>query len=547
MGRTGNMLLRGAGVRLAANASQMVVALGLTPYVFGVLGDHHYGLWVLVASLLGFYGVLDLGVSSAVARFTSRALAQDDEQAFREYFVSAFWLLASFGFVVLAATVPIAMLASRAAETAADQSIVFGIVMILGSSLALLFPGRAFTGLLAAHLRYDLVSTMQIICVLGRIPLVVLAFTLGGRLLALAGCFAGLQFVEAIGLWWMARRVQPDLSLSPSHVRRGRAREILGYGFHTLVAQIADLMRFKLSPVIVTGFLSAATAGFFDFADKLNRIVGEIAKALMSILSPVFSRQEGRGDSEAMRRSFVFTTKIASYAAMLLGGMMLLYGGAFLQRWVGTRFAYLEPVMQVLVIGTIFAAAQMPTVQFLFGTSRHKTYAHNNVAHGVLVLGLTLLLIEPLGLMGVALGATLPTIAMKFFIIPIPACRALELPLPRFYLKHALLPLLIPLPFLLVYGWLTQGLIRAEYGRIFALACAGSLLYVPYIFALGFDAEERRVLLSALRRRGADGEAKDDPVAESDTPAKEGDSSEGTSEAEVPARQDEERPAAPAR
>lgn len=503
MGTTGRILLRGAGVRLAANASQMVVALGLTPYVFEVLGDHQYGLWVLVASLLGFYGILDLGVSSAVARFTSRAMAQEDEQAFREYFVTAFWMLALLGGVILCATIPLASLASAAAESGADREAVFGICLILGSSLALLFPGRAFTGLLAAHLRYDLVSTVQIVCVLGRIPLVVAAFALGGRLLALASCFAALQLVETCGLAFFAARVNGGLELQPQHVSRARAREILGYGFHTLVAQIADLLRFKLSPVIITGFLGAVTAGFFDFADKLNRIVGEIAKALMSILSPVFSRQEGRGDVEAMRASFLFTTKIASYAAMLLGGMMLMYGGAFLQRWVGTRFAFLEPVMQVLVIGTIFAAAQMPTVQFLFGTSRHKAYATNNVIHGILVLGLTLVLVQSHGLMGVAIGATVPTVIMKFFVIPIPACRALGIPLGRYYARHALLPLALPLPFLALYAWATHTLVQPEYIRILGLSAIGSVLYVPYILAFGFRADERATLFGALRRRRA--------------------------------------------
>lgn len=495
------MLMRGAGVRVAANFAQMAVALGLTPYVFHTLGDHHYGLWVLVGSLLGFYGVLDLGVSSAVARFTSRAMSRDDEPEFRQYFATSFWLLFACGLTVLIATVGIAALASRAAENPVDERAVFGIVMILGSSLAVLFPGRAYTGVLIAHLRYDLVSTMQIVGVLARFPVVILAFSMGGRLLALATCFAGLQFVETIGLAYFAHRVHPGLTARPKWFRRQRAREIIGYGFHTLIAQIADLMRFKLSPVILTTFLGAMTAGFYDFADKLNRIVGELSKALMSVLSPVFSRQEGRGDVEAMRSAFLFTTKIAAYAAMLFGGMMFLFGGAFLQRWVGTRFDFLEPVMQVLVIGTIFGAAQMPTVQFLFGTSRHKSYAWNNIVHGVLVLGTTLALVQPYGLMGVAIGSTVPTILMKFFAIPVPACRALEIPLSRFYLRDSLLPMLIPVPFLALCAWATHAWVRPEYVRVFLLATVCCVLFVPYICAFGFTTAERRQLWNALFRR----------------------------------------------
>ncbi|MCA8972825.1 MAG: hypothetical protein KDC95_23780, partial [Planctomycetes bacterium] len=144
-GRTGKMLLRGAGVRVAANFAQMAVALGLTPYVFESLGEHHYGVWVVVSAMLGFYGILDLGVSSAVARFSSRAMARNDEDEFRSYFATSFWLLVGLGSVVLAATFGIAVLASKTIASPEDASAVFGIVMILGSALATLFPARAFT------------------------------------------------------------------------------------------------------------------------------------------------------------------------------------------------------------------------------------------------------------------------------------------------------------------------------------------------------------------------------------------------------------------
>lgn len=495
------MLLRGAGVRVAANFAQMAVALGLTPYVFESLGEHHYGVWVVVSAMLGFYGILDLGVSSAVARFSSRAMARNDEDEFRSYFATSFWLLVGLGTVVLAATFGIAVLASKTIASPEDASVVFGIVMILGSALATLFPARAFTGLLAAHLRYDLVSTMQIVCVLTRFPLVLFVFSMGGRLLALAGCFAVLQFVETLGIAFFAFKVHPGLSLGRKWFHRERVREIVGYGFHTLIAQIADILRFKFAPVVITAFSSASMAGFYDFADKLNRIVGELSKALMSVLSPVFSRQDGRGDVAAMRKAYLFTTKIAAYVAMLLGGMMILFGGAFLDRWVGPRFSFVVPAMQILVVGTVFGAAQMPTVQFLFGTSRHKTYAWNNVVHGLLVIGATMVLVRPFGLIGVAIAATVPTILMKFFVIPVAACRALDIEVARFYVRDALAPMLVPVPFLTLCGWATGPWLRPTYGSIFVLATLCCVAFVPYILLFGFTADERNHLLGAVRRR----------------------------------------------
>ncbi len=510
MSGVGRKLMRGAGVRVLANFAQMIVALGLTPYIVATLGEKHYGFWVLAASLLGFYGLLDLGISSGVARFTSRALGQKDEAEFRRYFTSSVYMLAVLGVVVFVATFGAAWGISSFVKDPADARSVFGLIAVMGGALAVLFPGRAFTGLLAAHLRYDLVSVMTIVTVLGRLPLVIFLFGQGYRLVGLASAIASLQLVEFAGIAFFSFRVHPGLTLARGDFSRSHARELLGYGFHTLIAQLSDLMRFKLGPVIITTIRHASMVAWFDFADKLNRIVGELVKALMSVLAPVFSEQEGRGDTAAIRRSYLFTCKIAAYMSVLLGGLMLMFGGAFLTRWVGAKYAFVIPVMQVLVLGTICSGAQMPTVQFLFGTSRHRYYARTNVVHGLLVLGLTLLLIRPYGLMGVAIGSTVPTVLMKFFVQPIHACHAMEIPLRDFYFRHAFRGLLLPIPFLVAVYFASAPFIKPEYFNVVFLAGFACLLYGPYIFFLGFTAQERARLLGAVMPRAS--AARPDPT-----------------------------------
>ncbi len=43
-----------------------MVAFFLTPFVVNSLGSTAYGIWVLLMSLTGYYGLLDLGVSAAL-------------------------------------------------------------------------------------------------------------------------------------------------------------------------------------------------------------------------------------------------------------------------------------------------------------------------------------------------------------------------------------------------------------------------------------------------------------------------------------------------
>src|SRR5258708_19464842 len=75
-------------VAIIANAS---VGLLLTPYVLHPLGDEAFGLWVLVVTLVGYYGLFDGGVHSSILRFTSRHKALGDQQRANEVVATAFY------------------------------------------------------------------------------------------------------------------------------------------------------------------------------------------------------------------------------------------------------------------------------------------------------------------------------------------------------------------------------------------------------------------------------------------------------------------------
>jgi O-antigen/teichoic acid export membrane protein len=52
----------------------------VAPFIVHSLGDSGYGAWVLLGSLVGYLGLLDLGVRGAVMRFVSRLHAAGDHE-----------------------------------------------------------------------------------------------------------------------------------------------------------------------------------------------------------------------------------------------------------------------------------------------------------------------------------------------------------------------------------------------------------------------------------------------------------------------------------
>ena len=499
MSKTGRALVRASTMRLIAKLVNMAIGLIMMPIIIKTLGDRHYGIWVLVATYLGFTGLFDLGITSAVSRFLSRALGTKDEEDFRSFFTTSVYLLSGLGAVLLVLSLNMALCSNFIIDDPADAHLFRWLAVILGVSIAVQFPVRAFNGLLASHLRYDLTSAVRMGEAILRAPLVILVFHLKYRLLGLAVLSAGVELLAAGCIVLMALRVHRGLSFSRKLIDKKRAKQLFGYGFYTLIAQVADRLRNQVSPIIITVFASLTLVTPFAIANRLKGIVGGLLMALMSVLAPVFSQQDGRGDTEVMRRAYLFTCRISTYASVLLGGLMMLLGKAFVERWIGAEYTYVVPIMQVLMIGCIMSGAQMPTVGFLYGTSRNKYYAITNIIHGVLCAGLSSALIVPFGLMGVAIGVTVPTVVIKFFVQPIYACRALEIPLMQFYLKHAMVNFAVPIAYLMGVYLLTHSLIRAEYINIFVVAFVSSLLFVPYVLFFGMEVAQRKLILRSAR------------------------------------------------
>src|SRR4029079_8990885 len=49
-----------------------VLSFVLSPFIVRTLGNTAYGAWVLLASVVGYLGLLDLGVRGAVTRYVAR-------------------------------------------------------------------------------------------------------------------------------------------------------------------------------------------------------------------------------------------------------------------------------------------------------------------------------------------------------------------------------------------------------------------------------------------------------------------------------------------
>jgi len=495
-----NRLLKGSVMSTISLVIQVAVSFLITPVLVRSLGERSYGMWILVMALIGYYTVFDFGISSSVGRFVSRGAGRKDDGEINRIVNTSLGLYVVVGAACLLLTCLLAFGAGWFVKDPREIESVRGCILIIGSLVSFGFPIRVFQGVLKGLLRYDL----SVAAGLAKLAFVNLAiwFMLRDRgILFLAGITAIGGMIESALLVIFAFRAAPALRLSPGGYHKAGVREILGYSWRSFVVTLMQQIRFKIDSLVVAGLLAVNLVTHYSigarFMEYFVEIVGNVAGGqLMS----VFSQYEGRGDHELIRERFVGATRFSAILSVFVGASLAFYGQAFIERWMGPHFRDSYQVLLILVGPFTLALSQSPSIGLLYGISKHHYIAWTTCGSALVNLVLSLVLAKVWGMYGVAMGTAVELFLSHLLIYPLLVCRAIDLPLARYYIRGLGVPIFASLAVLAAWFLAVSRFLQPEYLRIGLLGIAQVIIFTPVVFFLVLKDDERRLLLQALRR-----------------------------------------------
>ena len=496
-------LASSSALRVADIAVQVATTFWITPLLIHALGRERYGLWATVIALVTYLDIFDLGLTSAVTRYVSRALGKSDEAAARETVRSAFAILLRIG---LGCLVLVALLAAAApwllrgvrAEVPARA-----IIVILGGTAALSFPLRVFAGVLEAHLRYECTTLASIARTLLTTAALWWVLRNGADLVhVVAVVAAGGLFQRALN-WFFARRVFPAMRLLPLTTSPAARRALLGYGVKNFLMKLVDLVRFRIDNLVISRFVNVAAVALYAPGMALIRYYREIIDSLGGVMMPMFSRAEATGDRARLRSQLVRATRLCAAIAMLIGGGLALYGDLFIERWLGPGFHDSYLVMLVLAPAFIVAMAQNPGIYMLYGLSKQERLLRLNVIEAVLNLSLSLALVFVWGILGVAAGTAISLFVTKTFLQPAILCDESGLSRREYYLRAVLWPLLVTGAAMALCHAALRPLLAPDYARLALAALAQTAVVGLVVWWVLLRKADRDTLAGFFLRKSA--------------------------------------------
>ena len=97
-------ILKNVGSSWFALGVNVLVGIFLSPYILHRLGDEAFGLWILIFSITGYYGLFDFGIRSSIVRYIAKYSATDEHDELNRLVNTAMFSYGGIGILAMAVT-----------------------------------------------------------------------------------------------------------------------------------------------------------------------------------------------------------------------------------------------------------------------------------------------------------------------------------------------------------------------------------------------------------------------------------------------------------
>ncbi len=460
----------------------LVVTFFLSPFVVHHLGNSAYGVWVLIVSLTGYLGLLDLGVRGAVTRYVARYHAQGDYDEANRIASSALTIFAGGGLLAFLLSIGLAVLAVSSFNIPeAYQSQARLVLPIVGITVAISLIGGVFGGILVALQRFDVVNLVQVISSGLRALVIVIALRNGKGIVALACIQLVFSSCTALTNAWMSYQFFPQLRIRLRYFNRQRLALIFSFSFYSFLLHVSAYLIVYTDAVVIGVFLPVSFVTFFSIAGNLVNYSRDLISGISGTMTPLASKLEAEGKMRDLQRVALNASSYATVLMLPIAITFMIRGRTFIGLWMGAEFANLSGrVLWILSISAIVSAGWQVGGSIMIGISKHKRLVPMYLAIALVNLGMSVVLVQKIGVTGVAWGTTIPDLVLCLVLWPWYVRRTLKIPVRTYalttWVRPALAMVLFAIgSFFIEHSWPARNLLVffSQVGAALPLALLG--------------------------------------------------------------------------
>ena len=391
-----------------------VVSFFLFPFIVGNVGKELYGVYLLVMTITGYIGILDLGVMSALTKYVAEYNGKKDYEKLNKI------INASFSFYVLIGLVIALLLFFCSAYfvnffkvEASNVKIVRQLFVVAGVSALLIWPLSTFRGVIQGLNLWNIDASINIIVQIINAIATFIILSSGYGIIHLLIAAQILTICGSAVLFYIVKK-KISLKIIFPYQEIDTFKFIFNFSFFMFLGSLINIFLFQIHNLIIGYFISVSAVSIYAVAFNIQNYLRTINATIGAPPWTIASEMEGRRDYEGQKILLFKGTKYMSALFLPVILIMFFYAEPFINYWMGSGFSESILPAKIIILFWLFNGTMELAIGMLSakGIVRAPLFVQLSVAILNIVIGISL--IKVLGITAVALGLTISMVFVGF-------------------------------------------------------------------------------------------------------------------------------------
>ena len=500
-----NQLKAGVVLNYVVIFLNTVVGLLYTPYMLRMMGQSEYGLYSLVASVIAYLTVLDLGFGNAIVRYTAKFRAEKKTEEQYEMFGMFFLLYLVIGIIAFGIGLGLyfnvdTLFGNTMTAVELDRARIM--MLLLVANLAFTFPMSIWGSIIQAYEDFVFQKSLNIIRIILNTAVMICLLHFGYKAVAMVvvqTIFNVLTLV--VNLIYCRRKLNIHIYFRFKHFHWGFLKEVAIYSFWIFLNAIIDRVYWSTGQFVLGAMVGTAAVAVFAIAIQLEGMYMQFSTAISSVFLPKVTAMVATNRSrKEISDLFIRTGRIQYIVLAYILSGFIIFGRQFIDLWAGAGYSDAYIIALLFFIPLTVPLIQNLGITILQARNEMKFRSVLYIIIALVSLAIQIVLTGFFGGIGCAMGVSGALVVGQILIMNVYYRRRQDLDIKTFWKeisKMSIIPIILIFSSMLV---IRHFFALDSWGKLILGIAAFSLVYIPLFFRFSMKDEERNLFISMFHK-----------------------------------------------
>lgn len=497
-----NQLKAGAVLNYVVIILNMLVGLLYTPYMLRMMGQSEYGLYSLVASVIAYLTVLDLGMGNAIVRYTAKYRAEGKTTEQYEMFGMFLVLYIVIGIIAFASGLGLyfnvdTLFGATMTVEELDKARIMMLFLIF--NLAVTFPMSIFGSIITAYERFVFPKTINIIRTLLNTAIMICLLEMGYKAVAMVVLQTVFNLLTLIINYFYCK-YKLKIKIFFRNFKWSFLKEVAVYSFWIFLNVIMDRIYWNTGQFVLGAFVGTTAVAVFALAIQLEHIYMNFSTAISSLFLPKVTSMVTKNDNKKeISDLFIKTGRIQYIVMCLMLSGFIVFGQDFIILWAGPGYEEVYIITLMFFVALLIPLIQNLGITILQARNQMKFRSLLYIGIAVVSLVFQIVLSKEYGGIGCAISIAGALLLGQGLVMNIYYRKKQELDVLHFW-KEILKMSIVPIILIFIANYLLPNFVLDSWIKLGAAIGIFVVVYIPLFWMFSMNRYEKDLFITPLKK-----------------------------------------------